>query len=85
MKSSDTEAARPFVEFKDVWLCYYEELLQANHFAGALDVTNHFARHTLAFQLGRQLGIQRDFFAVFDRFDIELFGQNRRKIKGNMM
>ena len=33
MKSSDTEAVRPFVEFKDVWLAYNEELLQANHFA----------------------------------------------------
>jgi NitT/TauT family transport system ATP-binding protein len=33
MKSSDTEAARPFVEFKDVWLAYNDELLQANQFA----------------------------------------------------
>lgn len=40
MKSSDTEAARPFVEFKDVWLAYNEELLQANHFAvEAIDLT----------------------------------------------
>ncbi|GAO73016.1 ABC transporter ATP-binding protein [Comamonas sp. E6] len=40
MKSSDTEAVRPFVEFKDVWLAYNEELLQANHFAvEAIDLT----------------------------------------------
>ena len=40
MKSSDTEAIRPFVEFKDVWLAYNEELLQANHFAvEAIDLT----------------------------------------------
>ena len=40
MKSSDTEVARPFVEFKDVWLAYNEELLQANHFAvEAIDLT----------------------------------------------
>ena len=40
MKSSDTESARPFVEFKDVWLAYNEELLQANHFAvEAIDLT----------------------------------------------
>ena len=40
MNSSDTETARPFVEFKDVWLAYNEELLQANHFAvEAIDLT----------------------------------------------
>ncbi|WP_304351751.1 ABC transporter ATP-binding protein [Comamonas testosteroni] len=40
MKSSDTEAVRSFVEFKDVWLAYNEELLQANHFAvEAIDLT----------------------------------------------
>jgi NitT/TauT family transport system ATP-binding protein len=40
MKTSDTGAARPFVEFKDVWLAYNEELLQANHFAvEAIDLT----------------------------------------------
>ena len=40
MNLSDTETARPFVEFKDVWLAYNEELLQANHFAvEAIDLT----------------------------------------------
>ena len=40
MKTSDIDASRPFVEFKDVWLAYNDELLQANHFAvEAIDLT----------------------------------------------
>lgn len=40
MKTSDIAASRPFVEFKDVWLAYNDELLQANHFAvEAIDLT----------------------------------------------
>ena len=26
-------ASRPFVDFRDVWLAYNDELLRANHFA----------------------------------------------------
>ena len=40
MKTSDIDASRPLVEFKDVWLAYNDELLQANHFAvEAIDLT----------------------------------------------
>lgn len=33
MHSVESDPAAPFVEFRDVWLAYNEELLRANHFA----------------------------------------------------
>lgn len=33
MQSVESDPAAPFVEFRDVWLAYNEELLRANHFA----------------------------------------------------